>query len=83
MTASQRGPGRGWPCLAAVRLGAAGIRSWSPSNGPCQRPLWYKDAIIYQTQVKAFYDRDGDGIGDFRGLTAKLDYARDLGANAI
>ena len=32
-------------------------------------PLWYKDAIIYQTHVKGFYDTDGDGTGNFRGLT--------------
>jgi maltose alpha-D-glucosyltransferase/alpha-amylase len=46
-------------------------------------PLWYKDAIIYQTHVKAFFDTDGNGSGDFRGLTQKLDYIRDLGVNAI
>ena len=37
-------------------------------------PLWYKDAIIYELHVRAFHDSDGDGIGDFRGLTQKLDY---------
>ena len=46
-------------------------------------PLWYMDAIIYQLHVKAFFDSDGDGIGDFRGLTSKLDYVRDLGVNTI
>jgi maltose alpha-D-glucosyltransferase/alpha-amylase len=46
-------------------------------------PLWYMDAIIYQLHVKAFSDSDGDGIGDFRGLTSKLDYVRDLGVNTI
>ncbi|NBC47611.1 MAG: maltose alpha-D-glucosyltransferase [Gammaproteobacteria bacterium] len=46
-------------------------------------PLWYKDAIIYQTHVKAFFDNNGDGTGDFRGLTAKLDYIQALGVNAI
>ena len=46
-------------------------------------PLWYKDAIIYQLHVKAFYDSNGDGIGDFRGLIGKLDYLRDLGVTAI
>jgi maltose alpha-D-glucosyltransferase/alpha-amylase len=44
---------------------------------------WYKDAIIYQLHVKSFYDSTNDGIGDFRGLTAKLDYIKDLGATAI
>ncbi len=46
-------------------------------------PLWYKDAIIYQTHVKAFYDSNADGVGDFKGLTSKLDYIQDLGVNTI
>jgi maltose alpha-D-glucosyltransferase / alpha-amylase len=46
-------------------------------------PLWYKDAIIYQLHVKAFFDSNGDGIGDFAGLTEKLDYLQDLGVTAI
>lgn len=46
-------------------------------------PDWYKDAVIYQAHVKAMYDSNGDGIGDFRGLAQKLDYLRDLGINAI
>jgi maltose alpha-D-glucosyltransferase/alpha-amylase len=46
-------------------------------------PLWYRDAIIYQLHVKAFFDADDDGIGDFRGLCRKLDYLRDLGVTAL
>ena len=46
-------------------------------------PLWYKDAIIYELHVKSFYDNNGDGIGDFRGLTEKLDYIEDLGVTTI
>ncbi|HEX8799922.1 MAG TPA: maltose alpha-D-glucosyltransferase [Terriglobales bacterium] len=45
--------------------------------------LWYKDAVIYQVHVRAMYDSNGDGIGDFRGLAQKLDYLRDLGITAI
>src|SRR6266700_910260 len=45
--------------------------------------LWYKDAVIYQLHIKAFFDSDDDGMGDFRGLTAKLDYIKDLGVNTI
>ena len=44
---------------------------------------WWKDAIIYQLHVKAFFDANNDGVGDFEGLTSKLDYVRDLGATAI
>ncbi len=46
-------------------------------------PLWYKDAVIYQLNVKSFFDSNGDGIGDFPGLTSKLAYIRDLGVNTI
>jgi maltose alpha-D-glucosyltransferase/alpha-amylase len=58
------------------------------SEGPAQKswrddPLWYKDAIIYELHVKAFYDSNGDGIGDFPGLTEKLDYIKELGVNTI
>ena len=45
--------------------------------------LWFKDAIIYQLHVKAFADSNGDGIGDFAGLTEKLDYLEDLGVTAL
>ena len=46
-------------------------------------PLWFKDAIIYELHVRAFFDSNGDGIGDFPGLIQKLDYLEDLGINAI
>ena len=46
-------------------------------------PLWYKDAIIYELHVRAFYDSNSDGIGDFRGLMQKLDYLQDLGVDTI
>ncbi|HET7435176.1 MAG TPA: maltose alpha-D-glucosyltransferase [Thermoanaerobaculia bacterium] len=45
--------------------------------------LWYKDGIIYQTHVRAFFDSNDDGIGDFAGLTRKLDYIQDLGINIL
>jgi maltose alpha-D-glucosyltransferase/alpha-amylase len=46
-------------------------------------PLWYKDAIIYQLHVKAFFDSTNDGMGDFAGLTEKLDYITELGVTAV
>jgi maltose alpha-D-glucosyltransferase / alpha-amylase len=45
--------------------------------------LWYKDAIIYEVHVRAFFDSVGDGHGDFQGLVQKLDYLEDLGVTAI
>src|SRR5215211_1538402 len=44
---------------------------------------WFKDAIIYQLHIRAFQDSNNDGIGDFRGLTSRLDYIQDLGVTAI
>ncbi|MEO8740470.1 MAG: maltose alpha-D-glucosyltransferase [Casimicrobiaceae bacterium] len=44
---------------------------------------WYKDAIVYQLHIKAFFDSNDDGLGDFRGLTEKLDYIKDLGVNTV
>lgn len=51
--------------------------------GPTEDPQWYKDAVVYELHVKAFSDSNGDGIGDLRGLTQKLDYLADLGVNTI
>jgi len=45
--------------------------------------LWYKDAVIYQLHIKAFVDSNDDGFGDFRGLTSRLDYIKDLGVNTV
>ena len=44
---------------------------------------WYKDAVIYELHIKAFYDSNDDGIGDFNGLMDKLDYLEDLGVTTI
>jgi maltose alpha-D-glucosyltransferase/alpha-amylase len=60
------------PRIAAAAAGAG-----------AEDALWYKDAIIYEVHVKAFFDSNDDGIGDFAGLTGKLDYLQDLGVNTI
>ena len=46
-------------------------------------PLWYRDAVFYQLHVKTFLDSDGDGVGDFRGLTSRLDYLQALGVDCL
>ena len=48
-----------------------------------QDPLWFKDAVIYELHVKAFFDSDNDGTGDFAGLIQKLDYLQELGVNTL
>jgi maltose alpha-D-glucosyltransferase / alpha-amylase len=54
-----------------------------PRRGLADDPLWYKDAVIYELRVRSYMDSNGDGIGDFRGLTEKLDYLQDLGVSAL
>ena len=54
----------------------------SVTSEPIERD-WYKDAVIYQLHVKAFADSNDDGIGDFNGLTQKLDYLQDLGVTTL
>jgi maltose alpha-D-glucosyltransferase / alpha-amylase len=64
-----------------------------PRHEPLQRyqppvrlehdPLWYKKAVIYQAHVRSYCDSDADGVGDFRGLTQKLDYLQELGITAL
>src|SRR6185503_5857381 len=46
-------------------------------------PLWFKDAVIYHAHVKSFFDSNSDGIGDFRGITEKLDYLQGLGITCL
>ncbi len=60
-----------------------GITPENPEIDSSDDPLWYRDAVIYQLNVKAFFDTNGDGIGDFKGVTAKLDYVKELGVNTI
>ncbi len=62
------------------RDAAPRIRSGIP--GP-DDPHWYRDAILYELHVKAFFDSNDDGIGDYRGLIEKLDYLQDLGVTAL
>jgi maltose alpha-D-glucosyltransferase/alpha-amylase len=61
----------------------AAVAAQTPAAAPAVDTLWYRDAVVYQLHIKAFFDSNGDGIGDFRGLSSKLDYVRDLGVNTI
>ena len=56
------------------------------TGGPGEQsvdPLWFKRAVFYEVLVRGFADSDGDGTGDIRGVTSKLDYLRWLGIDCI
>jgi maltose alpha-D-glucosyltransferase / alpha-amylase len=69
----------------ATHTGAGATHTGAGANhtGAGADTLWYKDAVIYQVHVKAFFDSNNDGVGDFAGLCSKLDYIQDLGVSAI
>jgi maltose alpha-D-glucosyltransferase/alpha-amylase len=55
----------------------------SAARRPSGARDWYKDAVFYEVHVKAFADGNGDGMGDFIGLTQRLDYLKDLGVDCL
>src|SRR5438874_1965005 len=82
--------GQGIKRLARHRRAAHVAAPASPMANQAHEPeaskksaLWYKRGVIYEVHVRAFHDSNDDGAGDFRGLTAKLDYLHDLGVTAI
>ena len=58
-------------------------RDLNPRHALAADPQWYKDAVIYELRVRSYMDSNGDGVGDFQGLSQKLDYLEDLGVTAI
>jgi len=69
------------PTLAPVSTAAQPPTPTSTPEIP-QLP-WWREAVFYEIFVRSFYDTDGNGIGDFNGITQKLDYLQELGINAI
>jgi alpha-amylase len=55
----------------------------TPTASPEESPAWFRDAIVYEVVPCSFYDSNGDGLGDLRGITARLDYIQMLGANTL
>ena len=52
-------------------------------SDPAAYDLWWKNAVIYCVDVELYADSDGDGVGDFPGLTGKVDYLAGLGVTCI
>ena len=65
--------------LGAVMLLGTSLFAQNPSP----EKDWSRKAVFYQVFVRSFYDGNGDGKGDLPGVTAKLDYLKDLGIGAI
>jgi len=79
--------------LGAMALTAAGQTTPTPPAQPSTQQTvtahqrttdeWWKHAVIYEIYPRSFQDSDGDGIGDIKGITSRLDYLHDLGIDAI
>ena len=52
------------------------------SNGATPNP-WWANAVVYQIYPRSFQDTNGDGIGDLKGITSRLDYLADLGVDVL
>src|ERR1700712_1579060 len=56
----------------------------SLANGSsAEQEIWWKTAVLYQIYPRSFQDSNGDGIGDFPGMTSRLQYLHDFGADAV
>jgi oligo-1,6-glucosidase len=56
----------------------------SQTRATPQRPAaWWKEVVAYQVYPRSFNDSNGDGIGDLNGITAKLDYLKQLGIDVV
>jgi maltose alpha-D-glucosyltransferase/alpha-amylase len=69
------------PISAAIRCVYVGPRPGQ--NGHVIKDLWYKNAVVYCLHVGTFMDSNADGIGDFEGLTRRLDYLAGLGVTCV
>ena len=76
MSATPSAPS-GAPSTAPADSTLGGVQTGSfpaVKPGVSDDPEWFKTAVFYEVLVRSFQDSDGDGFGDFRGLTEKLDY---------
>src|SRR5438128_6185753 len=78
LIARERGAPRQADRLEPPTTPHAQTRQWFEAE-----PLWFKRAVFYEIHIRGFYDGNGDGSGDFRGLTEKLDYLQWLGIDVI
>jgi alpha-glucosidase len=72
-------------CALGVCIGAPAPIASAQASAQSQPtgPEWWRHAVIYEIYPRSFQDSDGDGVGDIKGITSRLDYLHDLGINAI
>jgi hypothetical protein len=72
------------PAISTVAIApTATALAPTPTTRPGESPAWFREAIVYEVVPRSFYDSNGDGMGDLRGITARLDYIQLLGANTL
>ena len=64
-------------CLSSLCLLASSLLAQTSADP------WWKHAVIYEAYPRSFQDSNGDGVGDLKGITERLDYLQSLGINAI
>src|SRR5688572_14993216 len=66
-----------WLCLIVFIMLSCDSNDVPPVGNPPAADTWWNDAVFYEVFVRSYYDSDGNGRGDFRGLIEKLDYLND------
>jgi hypothetical protein len=71
--------------LAACAPTAAPAPGAAPERAQAAAPrrAWWKEVVVYQVYPRSFQDSDGDGLGDLRGITSRLDYIKSLGVDVV
>lgn len=69
-----------WLLLALL---AASLPSWANETPQNTNDKWWQHAVIYEIYIRSFQDSNGDGIGDLKGISQRLDYLKGLGIDAI
>jgi oligo-1,6-glucosidase len=73
--------------VCTVLLSMSSLAGETQFSGPATlngyTPKWWKEAVVYQVYPRSFKDSNGDGIGDLKGITSKLEYIKGLGVDVI
>lgn len=70
-------------CFSIVFISCNNAASDKELQSAGEKNKWWKEAVVYQLYPRSFQDSDGDGVGDLKGITQRLDYLQSLGIDAI